>query len=245
MRPRFHAHGAPEYFGSWSPRECLGSFAHVSPRNVPKPTARPAANMADSTGSILITGANGGFGSALVSHIVSTPELRTYHGIYTVRNTASATALDAALREAPADSSTASHSFEKVSLDLSRLSAVREVATAIKSRVEAGQIPPIRAIVLNAGVEEFAAQTWTEEGLDTTFATNYLSHWLLTLMLLGSMDRERGRVIWICSWSHKYVNQTLSLSHVLRLTITKRKSRRSPQRSERSVQGRKIQEIHL
>lgn len=189
--------------------------------------------MIDSTGSILITGANGGFGSALVSHIASTLELRAYHGIYTVRNDASATAVDAALREARVDTSTAPHSFEKVSLDQSRLSAVREVATDIKSRVEAGQIPPIRAIVLNAGVEEFAAQTWTEEGLDTTFATNYLSHWLLTLMLLGSMDRERGRVIWICSWSHKYVNRTLKLSHVLTLTITTRKSGTSSKCNER------------
>lgn len=159
--------------------------------------------MADKLGSILITGTNGGLGSALVSRIVSSPALKEYHGIYTVRNTASAKALDTALLGAGDRTSPAAHSFEKVSLDLSRLSAVREVANDIKSRIEAGQIPPIRALVLNAGVEEFETQTWTDEGLDTTFATNYLAHWLLTLMLLGSMDRERGRVIWISSWSHK------------------------------------------
>lgn len=158
--------------------------------------------MADKLGSILITGTNGGLGSALVSRIVSSPALKEYHGIYTVRNTASAKALDTALLGAGDRTSPAAHSFEKVSLDLSRLSAVREVANDIKSRIEAGQIPPIRALVLNAGVEEFETQTWTDEGLDTTFATNYLAHWLLTLMLLGSMDRERGRVIWISSWSH-------------------------------------------
>lgn len=161
--------------------------------------------MTDFTGSILITGANGGFGCALASQVASTPGLKTFHGIYTARNAGSATTLDAALRGGAGEG--ASHSFEKLSLDLSRLSAVREVAADITSRVESGQIPPIRALVLNAGVEEFATQTWTEEGLDLTFATNYLGHWLLVLMLLGSMDRERGRIVWISSWSHKYVKK--------------------------------------
>lgn len=167
-----------------------------------------ATNINEPTGSILITGANGGFGCALASQVASTPGLQTLHGIYTARNAGSATALDAALRKGARDGSLgASHSFEKLSLDLSRLSAVREVAADIRSRVESGQIPPIRALVLNAGVEEFATQTWTEEGLDLTFATNYLGHWLLALMLLGSMDRERGRIVWISSWSHKYVEK--------------------------------------
>lgn len=154
-------------------------------------------------GSILVTGANGGLGSAIVSQIVSSPEFAGLHGIYTARNAESASALDAALQGSRPAAGAPPHSFEKVSLDLSRLSSVRRVAADISSRVAAGQIPPIRAIILNAGVEEFAKQTWTEDGLDLTFATNYLGHWLLTLMLLGSMDRERGRILWVSSWSHK------------------------------------------
>jgi NAD(P)-dependent dehydrogenase (short-subunit alcohol dehydrogenase family) len=164
--------------------------------------------MSDSTGSILITGANGGLGSAIATQIATSPDLRDYHGIYTVRNAASSPALDAALQGSgtPDGTSASAHTFEKISLDLSHLDDVRKVALDIKSRIESGQIPPIRALVLNAGVEEFTTQTWTDEGLDKTFATNYLAHWLLTMMLLGSMDRERGRVIWITSWSHKYVD---------------------------------------
>lgn len=150
-----------------------------------------------------MTGANGGFGCAIASQIASSPELAAHHGIYTARNAASASALDAALRGSRPGPAAPTHSFEKVSLDLSRLSNVREVAADISSRVAAGQIPPIRGIILNAGVEEFATQTWTEDGLDLTFATNYLGHWLLTLMLLRSMDRDRGRILWVTSWSHK------------------------------------------
>ena len=156
-----------------------------------------------SKGSILVTGANGGLGSAIASQIASSPEFASHYGIYTARNAQSASALDAALQGSQSGPAAPPHSFEKVSLDLSRLSNVREVATDISSRVAAGKIPPIRAIILNAGVEEFATQTWTEDGLDLTFATNYLGHWLLTLMLLGSMDRDRGRIIWVTSWSHK------------------------------------------
>lgn len=154
-------------------------------------------------GSILVTGANGGLGSAIASRIVSSPEFAAHHGIYTVRDAASSPALDATLRGARSGPAAPPHSFEKISLDLSRLSSVREVAADINSRVAAGQIPPIRAIILNAGVEEHANQTWTEDGLDLTFATNYLGHWLLTLMLLGSMDRNRGRILWVTSWAHK------------------------------------------
>lgn len=148
-----------------------------------------------SKGSILVTGSNGGLGSAIAAQIVSSAELAAHHGIYTARNAASASALDAALRGSRSGPAAPPHSYEKISLDLSRLSSVREVAAGISSRVAAGQIPPIRAIILNAGVEEFATQTWTGDGLDLTFATNYLGHWLLTLMLLGSMDRDRGRIL--------------------------------------------------
>lgn len=162
--------------------------------------------MSDSKGTIVLTGANGGLGSAVVSHIVSMPELAAYHGLYTARNAMSAHNLDAALSSTTSTPSPdIPHSFDKVSLDLSRLGNVRKVAADINSRVAAGTIPPIRALVLNAGIEEFATQTWTEDDLDITFVTNYLGHWLLTLLLLESMDREGGRVIWITSWSHKYV----------------------------------------
>ncbi|KAI1770958.1 putative short-chain dehydrogenase [Hypoxylon cercidicola] len=160
--------------------------------------------MSTSRGSIVVTGANGGLGSAIVSKIVSTPELRSYHGIYAVRNSNIATpALDSALKVTPPTSpSTPAHPYYKLSLDLSRLDKVREAARDINSRVAAKELPPIHAIILNAGHQEFGTQTWTADGLDTTFTVNYLSHWLLALLLLRSIDRETGRVVWISSWSH-------------------------------------------
>ncbi|ETS82680.1 hypothetical protein PFICI_04556 [Pestalotiopsis fici W106-1] len=158
--------------------------------------------MAHQTGTIVLTGANGGLGSAMVSRIVTDENLSASHGIYTVRDTRSPGALQAALNKASSSSSSTSvHSHEEISLDLSRLDNVRKVAAVINAQVEAGTIPPIRAIILNAGFEEADQQTWNEDGLDMSFVVNYLGHWLLTVLLLQSMDRERGRIVWISSWS--------------------------------------------
>ncbi|KAK2603184.1 hypothetical protein N8I77_009662 [Diaporthe amygdali] len=148
-------------------------------------------------GTVILTGANGGLGVAMVKKIVSRPDLAAFHGIYTVRDASSAPALRSALHDAIRP-----HSQEIVSLDLTRLDDVRSVAADINSRVAAGKIPPIRALILNAAYLEFEEQTWTADGFDTAFASAYLGHWLLTMLLLQSMDRQSGRIIVVASSAH-------------------------------------------
>lgn len=150
-----------------------------------------------------VTGANGGLGSAIVKQIATSAELSSYHGLYTVRSTSTShsSGLSATLASANTQ-----HSHDILALDLTTLSSVRDAAKSINARVTAGEIPPIRALVLNAGFQDFGKQQWLDEtkgGWDVTFATNYLGHWLLTLLLLGSMDKERGRIIVIGSQSHE------------------------------------------
>ncbi|TGJ81877.1 hypothetical protein E0Z10_g6894 [Xylaria hypoxylon] len=147
-------------------------------------------------GTILVTGANGGLGSAIAEQIASKPELSAYYGLYTVRDPAHTPALTSALRHGP------THGHDILALDLTNLDDVRSVADGIKVRVSTGEIPPIRALILNAGFQDFGKQSWTSDGLDTTFAANYLGHWLLTLLLLESLDREAGRIVIIGSQSH-------------------------------------------
>ncbi|ETS79511.1 hypothetical protein PFICI_09364 [Pestalotiopsis fici W106-1] len=151
---------------------------------------------AAATGTILITGANGGLGSAMVQHIISKPELAAYHGLYTVRDTTHAPDLTTALAHGTA------HSYDIMSLDLARLDSVRQAAESINSRISAGVIPPIRALILNAGFMDFGKQSWTADKLETAFAVNYLGHWLLTMLLLKSIDKENGRVVIIGSHTH-------------------------------------------
>ncbi|KAK7954644.1 NAD(P)-binding protein [Apiospora saccharicola] len=153
--------------------------------------------MKSSKGSIIMTGTNGGLGCAIVRRITSTPELVRYHGIYLVRDATQATAFKSLLASAPP-----SHSYEIISLELCRLADGREVARGLKSRIAAGEIPPIRALLLVAGYTDAGLQLWTDEGFDVAFVSNYLGHWLLTMMLLESMDREAGLVIIMGSSSY-------------------------------------------
>ncbi|KAI0404431.1 putative short-chain dehydrogenase [Xylaria palmicola] len=147
--------------------------------------------------TILITGANGGLGSAIIEQIASKPEYAANHGLYTVRDPTNAPALTSALSHGP------THSHDILKLDLSKLDNVREAAQEINSRVAAGTIPPIGLLILNAGFQDFGKQSWTDDdALDTAFAANYLSHWLLTLLLLQSIDKESGRIVVIGSFAH-------------------------------------------
>jgi NAD(P)-dependent dehydrogenase (short-subunit alcohol dehydrogenase family) len=148
-------------------------------------------------GTIIITGANGGLGSAITKEIVSKPEFSAYHGLYLVRDAAHAPALDSVLR------TSSKHSHEALSMDLTDLDSVRKAAEAINLQVSEGKIPQIRALILNAGFQDFGKQTWTKDGFDTTFSANYLGHWLLTLLLLKSIDRDAGRIVIVGSQAHE------------------------------------------
>ncbi|KAI0161234.1 NAD(P)-binding protein [Xylariaceae sp. FL1272] len=153
---------------------------------------------ASKKGTILVTGANGGLGCAITSHIISSPELSRYHGLYVVRNASSAAALANTLKSAPDH-----YTYEIVQLDLSVLDNVRAVARDINARVASRVIPPLRALILAAGYMELGGDaSLTSEGFETSFVSNYLGHWLLSLMLLQSIDPSGGRIVVVSS--HAY-----------------------------------------
>ncbi|KAI0903203.1 putative short-chain dehydrogenase [Ustulina deusta] len=152
--------------------------------------------MGSPKGTILLTGANGGLGSAIAKQLASHQQFAEYHCLYAVRNATSAPDLHKAI--GPEGQS---HPREVISLNLTNLDNVRDVAETINTRVSDGKIPPIKAIILNAGFQDFGKQVWTDS-FDTTFVANYLGHWLLTLLLLKSMDKSSGRIVVIGSQSH-------------------------------------------
>lgn len=154
-------------------------------------------------GTILVTGSNGSLGCAIVSQIFTTPELVGCYSLYTVRDSRSAEGLQTALQRALPSNP---HAHKILSLDLADMENVRKVATTINKSVATGSIPPIRAIILNAGFIEFTNQSWTKDGFDMTFASKYLGHWLLCLLLLESLDRDSGRTVVVGSESHEYVH---------------------------------------
>lgn len=169
--------------------------------------------MSAQKGTIICTGTNGGLGSAFVRALAASPEGSQYRAIYTVRNPSTASDLNAALRSAPK-----THHSETLALNLASLKDVRSVAESINARVTSGELPPIRALVLNAAFQDANAltkqpQSFTAEGHEMTFGVNYLANFLFVLLVLKSMDPECGRIVLVSSWTHNsYDNRNDSIA---------------------------------
>jgi NAD(P)-dependent dehydrogenase (short-subunit alcohol dehydrogenase family) len=151
--------------------------------------------MPDLQGTVLITGANGGLGTAFVSKFLQSSS--PYLGLFTVRSRSSESS--SVLEKLVASSK---HPHTIAAVDLSSLTAVRAFARNINEQVSSGQILPIRALVLNAAIQETKGQSYTTDGLETTFAVNYLGNFLLVLLLLKSMDQDNGRIVIVSSFTH-------------------------------------------
>lgn len=154
--------------------------------------------MAPSTGTVLITGANGGLGSAFVAGYLQSAYAAIHTGLFAVRNPSTATTLQKIVTGAARPDSR----HEIISLDFSSLTSVRAGAQAINDRVASGALPPIRALILNAAQQNLKGQTFTNDGLESNFSINYLSNFLLVLLLLQSMDKGFGRIVIVSSWTH-------------------------------------------
>jgi NAD(P)-dependent dehydrogenase (short-subunit alcohol dehydrogenase family) len=74
--------------------------------------------------------------------------------------------------------------------DLASLEQVRRLAETFK-----GRYPRLDILMNNAGVF-LPARTVTGDGFETTFQVNYLSHFLVTQLLLSELEKsEQGRII--------------------------------------------------
>ena len=80
--------------------------------------------------------------------------------------------------------------------DLSRQDDVRLVAGRIAVRH-----PEIDILVNNAGIYP-ARRALSADGFELTFATNYLSHFLLPRLLLERLEAGRGRIVNVSSREH-------------------------------------------
>ncbi|MCJ1356240.1 MAG: hypothetical protein MMC33_006234 [Icmadophila ericetorum] len=149
-------------------------------------------------GTIIVTGAAGGLGQAFVKEYLDKPYSISRHSIFTVRKINGSTTKELEERVAGATSKTT----QIVELDLSSLTNVRAFAQDVNSKVSSGQLPPIRALVLNAAVQSLRGLQYTSDGFETTFAVNYLANFQLALLLLESMDKEMGRIVFISSTGH-------------------------------------------
>lgn len=89
--------------------------------------------------------------------------------------------------------------FVPMLLDLASLASVRKFAEDLL----ASGLPPISALVCNAGIRPTKKIEVTADGYEAVFGVNYLGHFLLTRLLLPHMP-ESSRFIFVSSRVHDY-----------------------------------------
>jgi light-dependent protochlorophyllide reductase len=93
--------------------------------------------------------------------------------------------------------------IEVMPLDLASLDSVRSFVQAFTER----ELPPVQAIVCNAGIQIVSGTTYTKDGFETTFGVNHLGHFLLVNLLLRHLVAP-SRVIFVSSDTHDPAKRT-------------------------------------
>src|SRR5579883_1041351 len=140
--------------------------------------------------TVIITGGNTGLGYQCAKTIAASGQ--PWHIVIASRDTAKAAKAVEQLK-----SETAHEQISAMRLDLASLDSVRVFAREIA----ASNLPPLHAIVCNAGVHVFGKVTYTQDGFETTFGVNHLGHFLLVNLLLRSLIAP-ARIVFISSGTH-------------------------------------------
>lgn len=88
-----------------------------------------------------------------------------------------------------------------VQLDVSSLASVRSAAAEIRRLIATDQLKSLDALICNAGAQFRGTVSYSKDGFEKTFATNYLGHFLLVNLLLDTLA-QNGRVVFTASGTH-------------------------------------------
>ena len=141
--------------------------------------------------TVIITGGNKGLGFACARNIVQSKS--RWQVIIACRNEETA---KEAVENIILETGIKSISFLK--LDLSSFQSVRDF---VNSFLQAGY-PPLHGIICNAGIALGDEITTTNDGIETTFQVNCLSHYLLVNLLFPYL-RTPGRILFVSSELHR------------------------------------------
>jgi NAD(P)-dependent dehydrogenase (short-subunit alcohol dehydrogenase family) len=141
-------------------------------------------------GTAIVTGANVGLGYACAERI---KELRPdWTLVLACRSREKAEAAAARLKSGGAGSN-----IVVMDLDLASLDSVRRFA----KEVAVAGLPPVRALVCNAGIQIISETSYVGGGIETTFAINHLGHFLLANLLLRDLA-PAARIVFVASGTH-------------------------------------------
>tara|TARA_R110002020_G_scaffold226558_2_gene436942 strand:+ start:1105 stop:2073 length:969 start_codon:yes stop_codon:yes gene_type:complete len=88
-----------------------------------------------------------------------------------------------------------------LNMDTSSLASVRSGAAQCLTMLDNGEIDSLKGIICNAGVRLNGKISYSEEGYEKTFATNYLGHVLLVELLIDQVAKN-GRIVFTASGTH-------------------------------------------
>lgn len=147
-------------------------------------------NLTQTGKTVIITGANSGLGYYCAEAIARSGQ--GWHIIIASRNLLT---VEEAVRTLMAK--TEYPYIEGMILDLASLASVRQFAQDFIAR----ELPPLQAIVCNAGIQIVSDTLYTEDGFEMTFGVNHLGHFLLVNLLLPQLS-DRSRIVFVSSDTH-------------------------------------------
>jgi NAD(P)-dependent dehydrogenase (short-subunit alcohol dehydrogenase family) len=138
----------------------------------------------------VVTGGNGGLGYQCARTIAAASP--RWHVIIASRDhTKSIDAVRSIISE------TDNSNVAAMDLNLDSLDSVRR----FEKDFAAHGLPPIGAIVCNAGIQVISGMTYNDDGYETTFAINHLGHFLLVNLLLRHLS-DPARIVVVSSGTH-------------------------------------------
>lgn len=148
-------------------------------------TAIPAA------GTVLITGASRNLGERLAVEVLSASPQR--HVIALVRSPAD---VAERLREASGNPN-----VHVIRCELSDLASVRDAASSVVRLLQEPGVPPLHALVGNAGIQQTNTSAASADGYELTFAVNVLANQLLIDLLRDHLVAP-ARIVIVGSGTH-------------------------------------------
>src|ERR1039457_2057894 len=129
--------------------------------------------------TILVTGAAGGIGTGFVHAHLASPQAVSHHTIYIIHPSAPGSLAEILRLHSPKGST-----YEIIPLDLSSMRDIRLFAKGVKGRIERGELGRIDVLLLIAGAMFLDKRAedgvgFTGEGVEMTFAVNYVANFLL------------------------------------------------------------------
>lgn len=146
--------------------------------------------------TIIITGGNTGLGYECAKNIAQT--WKTDHIVLACRNSKKT---DDAVKSLISE--TGNRNIVALELDLSSLESIRNFVV----KFAYANLPPLYAIVCNAGLQIVNGTQYTKDGFELTFGVNHLGHFLLANLLLEKMS-DVGRIVFVSSDTHDPLQKT-------------------------------------